>query len=165
MHPAPKKFGNLVYSDALEALTPCQRPPQLPRYMFTGHYRPETHKKSHFRAELTYEHDYNQAKFIQVNIWIGESIAERRVDDHQEHRAADSTKWRLPPFKPVLDVPSDNLKHRNQQVASFPRCREPSWASQSESDSGKTQREESNLDDGHSGFQSFPATQLFFWGI
>lgn len=118
-----------------------------------------------FTTELTYEHYDDQAKFVKVDIWIGESITECGVDDHQEHTAADSAKWRLLPFKPVPDVSSDNLKHRNQQVASFQRCREPSWASQSESDSGKTQREESNLDDGHSGFQSFPATQLFFWGI
>lgn len=65
-----------------------------------------------------YEHDYNQAKLIQINIWIGESITERCVDDHQEHTAADSTKWRLLPFKPVLDVPSDNLSNNKRDYNS-----------------------------------------------
>lgn len=72
--------------------------------------------------ELTYENYDNQAKLIKVNIWIGESITECCVDDHQEHTAADSTKRRLLPLEPFLDVSSDNLKQmtkKNQQVASF----------------------------------------------
>lgn len=76
---------------------------------------------------LTYENDYNQAKLIKVNVWIGKSITERCIDDHQEHTAANSTKRRLLSLKPLLDVSSDNLKHsrrrerKNQQVASFQR--------------------------------------------
>lgn len=115
--------------------------------------------------QLTYEQYENKAEFIQVNIWVRECVTERCVDDHEKHTAADSTERRLLSFKPVLDVSSDNLKYRDQQVASFRRRRELNWASQSDSDSRKTSREESNLDDGHGGFPSFPATSPFFWGI
>lgn len=113
---------------------------------------------------LTYEQYDHKAELIQVNVRVGERAAEGGVDDHEEHTAADSTERRLRSFKPVLDVPSDNLKHRDQQVASFQRYREWDGASQSDSDSRKTERKESNLGDGHSGFQSIPATPLF-WGI
>ena len=88
--------------------------------------------------QLTYEQYENQTEFIQVDIWVRERVAEGCVDDHEEHTAADSTKRRLLSFKPVLDVSSDNLKHRDQQVASFQRWRELNWALQSDSDSRKT---------------------------
>lgn len=70
---------------------------------------------------LTYEQYDYKAELIQVNVRVGEGAAEGGVDDHEEHTAADSTEGRLCSFKPVLDVPSDNLKHREQQVASFQR--------------------------------------------
>lgn len=89
---------------------------------------------------LTYENNYNQAKLIKINIWIGESITECCIDNHQEHTTTDSTKWRLFPLKPFLDISSDNLKQR-EKINRLPLSnthREPSWASQNESDSGKT---------------------------
>lgn len=107
---------------------------------------------------LTYEQYDHQAELIQVNVGVGERAAEGGIDDHEEHTAADSTERRLRSFKPVLDVPSDDLKHRDQQVGSFQRCREWGAASQSDSDSGKTERKEGSLDDGQSEFQNMPAT-------
>lgn len=88
--------------------------------------------------QLTYEQYEKKAEFIQVNIWVRECVTEGCVDDREEHAAADSTKRRLLSFEPILDVPSDDLKHRDQQVASFRRRRELNWASQSDSDSRKT---------------------------
>lgn len=82
------------------------------------------------RVPLTYEQYDHKAELIQVNVRVGERAAEGGVDDHEEHAAADSTERRLCSFKPVLDVPSDNLKHRDQQAASFQRYREWDWASQ-----------------------------------
>lgn len=71
-----------------------------------------------------YKNYYNQAELIKVNIWVGKSITERSVDDHQEHTAADSAKWRLPPFKPVLDVSSDNLSNNKGDYNSHKQLRE-----------------------------------------
>ena len=82
---------------------------------------------------LTYEQYEEETEFIQVDTWVRERVAEGCVDDHEEHAAADSTKRRLLSLQPVLDVSSDNLKHRDQQVAFFQR--ESGWASQSDSDS------------------------------
>ena len=111
---------------------------------------------------LTYEQHEEETELIQVDTWVRERVAEGCVDDHEEHTAADGTERRLLSLEPVLDVSPDNLKHTDQQVASFQRG--SGWALQSDSDR-KTERKESNLDEGHSGFQSFPATPFFFWGI
>lgn len=83
--------------------------------------------------QLTYEQYQKETEFIQVDTWVRECVTEGCVDDHEEHAAADGTKRRLLSFEPVLDVSSDNLKHRDQQVASFQG--ESGWASQSDSDS------------------------------
>lgn len=71
-----------------------------------------------------YEHYDDQAKFVKVDIWIGKSITECGVDDHQEHTAADSAKWRLLPFKPVPDVSSDNLSNNKGDYNSHKQLRE-----------------------------------------
>lgn len=90
------------------------------------------------RPPLTYKQYEDEAELIQVEVWVREGVTERGVDDHEEHAAADSTKRRFLSFKPILDVSSDDLQHREQQVASFQRCRESNGASQSDSDSRKT---------------------------
>lgn len=110
---------------------------------------------------LTYEQYEDEAEFVQVDVWVGEGVTEGGVDDHEQHTAADHTERRFLPLQPVLDVASDDLKHRDQQVASSLRCRRWNWASQSDSDSAKTEWEENNLDAGHSGFQSSPAFRSF----
>lgn len=112
---------------------------------------------------LTYEQYDDEAEFVQVDVWVRESVTEGGVDDHEKHAAADHAERRFLPFEPVLDVSSDDLKHRDQQVVSSLRCRKWNWASQSDSDSTKTEWEENNLDDGRSGFQSFRAFPVF-WG-
>ena len=106
---------------------------------------------------LTYEQYEDEAELVQADVWVGESVTEGGVDDHEQHAAADHTEGRFLPLQPVLDVPPDDLKHRDQQVASALRRREWDWVSRSDSDSAKTEREENNLDAGLSGFQSFPA--------
>ena len=84
----------------------------------------------------TYEQYDDEAEFIQVDVRVRERAAERRVDDQEEHAAADSAERRLRSFKPVLDVPSDNLKYR---VNRWPLFRDAGmeWTAQSDSDSRK----------------------------
>lgn len=71
--------------------------------------------------QLTYEHYEHEAELIQVDVRARECVTECGVDDHEKHAAADSTKRRFLSFKPILDVSADNLKYRDQQVASFRR--------------------------------------------
>lgn len=84
-------------------------------------------------SDLLMNSTRRETEFIQVDTWVRECVTEGCVDDHEEHAAADGTKRRLLSFEPVLDVSSDNLKHTDQQVASFQG--ESGWASQSDSDS------------------------------
>lgn len=136
-----------------------------PRAWTASQHRRGDQGQQDSRLPLTYEQYEDQAEFIQVDMWVGERVAEGGVDDHKEHAAADHAEGGLLSLQPVLDVSADNLKHRDQQVASSLRCREWNWASQNDSDSAKTEWEENNLDVGHNGLQSFPASPLFFWGI
>lgn len=87
---------------------------------------------------LTYEQYEDEADCIEVNTRVRERVAERGIDDEEKHAAAGGAERRFLSLKPVLDVSPDNLKYREQQVASFQRCRVSSWASQSDSDSRKT---------------------------
>lgn len=51
---------------------------------------------------LTDENHQQQAEPIQVDVGVGEGVAEGSVDDDEQHGAADGPKWRLPPLQPVL---------------------------------------------------------------
>lgn len=63
-------------------------------------------------------------------MWVGERVAEGGIDNHEEHAAADGTERGLLSLEPVLDVSADDLKHRDQQVATSLRFGEWNWASQ-----------------------------------
>lgn len=99
-------------------------------------------EQGHPIFQLTYDQYENKAEFIQVNVWVRERVTECGVDDHEEHTAADSAKRWFLSFKPIFDVSSDNLKYRDQQVASFQRYTELNRALQNDSDSRKTYRKE-----------------------
>lgn len=69
-----------------------------------------------------YEQYEDEAEFVQVNVWVGESVTEGGVDDHEKHAAADHAERRFLPFEPVLDVSSDDLSdnkrnhHRHKEL-------------------------------------------------
>lgn len=67
-------------------------------------------QQEHPFSQLTYEQYEDKAEFIQIDVRVGERVAECRVDDREEHTAADSAKRGFGSFKPVLDVSSDALK-------------------------------------------------------
>lgn len=71
-----------------------------------------------------YEQYEDQAEFIQVDMWVGERVAEGGVDDHKEHAAADHAEGGLLSLQPVLDVSADDLSNNERHHNRHKKLRE-----------------------------------------
>lgn len=69
-----------------------------------------THLVHTVPQSLTDEDDDEEADMVQLDVRVGERVAERGVDDHEQNDTAHRAKRRLPPLQPLPQEPPTHLK-------------------------------------------------------
>merc|ERR1712176_769634 len=51
-------------------------------------------------------------------MWRDKSVAKSRIDNHEQHKTSNLTKWWFLGFEPVFDLCADNLTNQKRQYNS-----------------------------------------------
>lgn len=75
--------------------------------------------KAHRLNTLTDEDDEEQAQMVQLNVGVGEGVAEGGVDYHEQNDAAHRPERRLPAVQTLSQEPPAHLHTQNMFSVNF----------------------------------------------